>query len=138
MGSKNNDYYFIDSHMPHIFSLYFNFAYFIKTLPRSSLQTHLISARFYEMGDILTFRFLNNSIFGFYYNELSQKNRFQPVPIAALCLYNIQRENQIRPICSNKLKIEDSGCFWVINLGWNEKRRKVPWEEFSCSTRLKI
>ena len=29
----------------------------------------------------------------FLYNELSQKNRFQSVPIAALCLYNIQREN---------------------------------------------
>ena len=27
------------------------------------------------------------------YNELSQKTRFQSVPIAALCLYNIQREN---------------------------------------------
>ena len=28
-------------------------------------------------------------------NELSQKNRFQSVPIGALCLYNIQRENLI-------------------------------------------
>ena len=30
----------------------------------------------------------------FIYNELSQKTRFQSVQIAALCLYNIQRENQ--------------------------------------------
>ena len=30
-----------------------------------------------------------------WYNELSQKNRFQSVPIAALCLYNIQRENLV-------------------------------------------
>ena len=29
------------------------------------------------------------------YNELSQKNRFQSVPIVALCLYNIQRENLV-------------------------------------------
>ena len=29
------------------------------------------------------------------YNELSQKNRFQPVRVAALCLYNIQRENLV-------------------------------------------
>ena len=29
------------------------------------------------------------------YNELSQKTRFQSVPIAALCLYNIQRENLV-------------------------------------------
>ena len=29
------------------------------------------------------------------YNELSQKNRFQSVPIAALCLYNIQPENLV-------------------------------------------
>ena len=28
------------------------------------------------------------------YNELSQKNRFQSVPIAALCLYNIQPEKK--------------------------------------------
>ena len=27
------------------------------------------------------------------YNELAQKNRFQSVPIAALCLYNIQRNS---------------------------------------------
>ena len=29
------------------------------------------------------------------YNELSQKTMFQSVPIAALCLYNIQRENLV-------------------------------------------
>ena len=29
------------------------------------------------------------------YNELSQKTGFQSVPIAALCLYNIQRENLV-------------------------------------------
>ena len=30
------------------------------------------------------------------YNELSQKNRFQSVPIPALCLYNIvERENLV-------------------------------------------
>ena len=29
------------------------------------------------------------------YNELSQKTRFQFVPIAALCLYNIQSENLV-------------------------------------------
>ena len=29
------------------------------------------------------------------YNELSQKNRFRSVPIAALCLHNIQRENLV-------------------------------------------
>ena len=29
------------------------------------------------------------------YNELSQKTRFQSVPIAALCLYNIQRKNLV-------------------------------------------
>ena len=29
------------------------------------------------------------------YNELSHKTRFQSVPIAALCLYNIQRENLV-------------------------------------------
>ena len=28
------------------------------------------------------------------YNELSQKNRFQSVPIAALRLYNIERETR--------------------------------------------
>ena len=29
------------------------------------------------------------------YNELSQKTRFQSAPIAALCLYNKQRENLV-------------------------------------------
>ena len=33
--------------------------------------------------------------FFLWYNELSKKNRFQSVPIAALCLYNIQRENLV-------------------------------------------
>ena len=45
------------------------------------------------------------------YNELFQKARFQSVPIAALCLYNIQRENlvfknlsvlRIGPDCCNQ------------------------------------
>ena len=31
----------------------------------------------------------------FLYNELSQKTRFQTVPIAELCLYNIQHENLV-------------------------------------------
>ena len=32
---------------------------------------------------------------GVTYNELSQKTRFQSVPIAAFCIYNIQRENLV-------------------------------------------
>ena len=32
---------------------------------------------------------------GLCYNELSQNTRFQYVPIAALCLYDIQRENLV-------------------------------------------
>ena len=36
-----------------------------------------------------------NDDYMYKYNELSQKNRFQSVPIAAFCLYNIQRENLV-------------------------------------------
>ena len=34
------------------------------------------------------------------YNELSQKTRFPSVPIAALCLYNIQRDNLVLKMLS--------------------------------------
>ena len=39
------------------------------------------------------FLFIFELSYNFIHNELSQKTRFQSVPIAALCLYNIQREN---------------------------------------------
>ena len=42
---------------------------------------------------ILAFTPLKESLLS--YNELSQKTRFQSVPIAALCLYNIQCENLV-------------------------------------------
>ena len=66
-GFKNNDYYFMDSQMPRIFYLYFNFAYhpFLKTLPITSLQMHWISVRFYEMGVIWTLHFLIILFFDF-------------------------------------------------------------------------
>ena len=44
-------------------------------------------------------RFFFN-VCNFKYNELSQKTRFQFVPIAALYLYNIQRENLVFKILS--------------------------------------
>ena len=45
-------------------------------------------------------------------NELSQKTRCQSVPIAALCLYNIQREfkNFLCSILRDFLKIRFSRC----------------------------
>ena len=39
------------------------------------------------------------------YNELSQKNRFQSVPIAALCLYNIQPEKKSLSIIIHRNEI---------------------------------
>ena len=47
----------------------------------------------YENDDELTN--ISLRILGCRYNELSQKIRFQSVPIAALCIYNIQRENLV-------------------------------------------
>ena len=42
----------------------------------------------------------------FWYNESSQKTRFQSVPIAAFCLYNIQRENLVfkKYLCIKQIK----------------------------------
>ena len=42
------------------------------------------------------------------YNELSQKTSFQSVPIAALCLYNIQRKNLVfkNSLCMYKSEVD--------------------------------
>ena len=50
------------------------------------------------------------------YNELFLKNRFKSVPIAALCLYNIQRENLVFKILSVIQESADISAVWYTNL----------------------
>ena len=42
--------------------IYLKYSQFHKTLPRSSLQIHWISERFYEMGDIITLKLVREHV----------------------------------------------------------------------------
>ena len=55
------------------------------------------------------------------YYELSQKNRIQSVPIAALCLYNIQRENLV---LKNSLCIQSMQSGFSIPYFLSPRRQK--------------
>ena len=68
-----------------------------------------------------------NLIHTFNYNELSQKNKFQSVPISALGLFNIQRENLVfkNSLCISKKAMVHSKNYWsahynFISFTWLE------------------
>ena len=61
--------------------LFFKYSPFHKNLPRSSLQMHWISVRFYEMGDIQIYS-VNASVFGmFHFPAKTMQYNIQPADI---------------------------------------------------------
>ena len=80
------------THFHSCFFLTFSFKFYLYKIFKLSIKAYLLL--------IYTFMCLGMAWnwYGLYwssFNELSQKTRFQSVPIPALCLYNIQRENLV-------------------------------------------
>ena len=55
------------------------------------------------------------------YNELFQKTRFPSVPIAALCLYEILRENLVSKNSTENAETRTSGSLKVILDYWSQE-----------------
>ena len=55
-------------------NLYFNYSQFHKNLPKSSLQLHWISVKFYEMDDIKSVGFRPFWIYWYAYKKNYKKN----------------------------------------------------------------